>query len=104
MLKTVDVLIGVSAVMLITSMAVTVITGYVIHARNSRGRHLLDGLMDLLQHLDPTLPEKLAEEIVTRILTNPLISQDGGRLGTVIHRDELTILLLDLASGESQHG
>jgi hypothetical protein len=102
MLKTVDVLIGVSAVMLITSMAVTVITGFVVHLRNTRGRYLLKGLVDLLQHLEPTLPQQIAHEIVTKVLTNPLISQDGGRLGSVIHRDELTILLLDLASNQSQ--
>ena len=102
MLKTVDVLIGVSAVMLITSMAVTVLTGFVVHLRNTRGRHLLNGLVDLLQHLEPSLPQKVAEEIVTKVLTNPLISQDGGRLGSVIHRDELTLLLLQLASSESQ--
>src|SRR5215470_5957711 len=102
MLKTVDVLIGVSAVMLITSMAVTVITGFVVQLRNDRGRHLLKGLIDLLQHLDPTLPQQIAHEIITKVLTNPLISQSGGRLGSVIHRDELTLLLLDLASGEEK--
>jgi hypothetical protein len=102
MLKTVDVLIGVSAVMLITSMAVTVLTGFVVRLQNTRGRHLLNGLVALLQYLDPTLPHNIAEEIVTKVLTNPLISQGGNRLGSVIHRDELTVLLLHLASSESQ--
>lgn len=100
MLKTVDVLIGLSVVMLIVSMAVTVVTHFVNSVANSRGRHLLKGLTSLLQQIDPTLYQQTAKEIVTKVLTHSLICQKGGRLGTVIHREELTQLLLELASGE----
>ncbi|MGH9429910.1 MAG: hypothetical protein ACRD3T_00040 [Terriglobia bacterium] len=100
MLKTVDVLIGVSVVMLIVSMAVTVLTHFWTSVVNSRGRNLKRGLVGLLQQIDPTLPQTMAAEIVAGVLKHPLIAQAGGRLGTVIHREELTQLLLELASGD----
>src|SRR5713226_7190062 len=100
MLKTIDVLIGLSVVMLIVSMAVTVLTHFATSVLNSRGRNLLKGLAGLLQQIDPALPQAVATEIVTKVLKHPLIAQAGGRLGTVIHREELTHLLLELASGD----
>ena len=55
MLKTLDILLGVSVVMLIVSMAVTVLTQLVVGLAQSRGRNLKRGLADLLQQIDPTL-------------------------------------------------
>jgi hypothetical protein len=99
MLNAVDVLIGLSVVMLIGSFAVTLLTQAVTSLVNSRGRHLYRGVTDILQHLDPSLEQKIAEEISTAILKNPMVSGVSSRLGSVISREELTTLLLDLGSG-----
>jgi hypothetical protein len=97
--KTLDLLIGLSLVMLIVSMAVTVITQFAVALVNSRGRNLLKGLAGLLRQIDPAMSPEISKEIVTKVLTHPLICQNGGRLGTVVHREEFTQLLLELASG-----
>lgn len=98
MLKTLDVLIGTTTVILIFSMAVTVITQAISSYFGRRGKHLKSGLADLLQQLG--LPErKTAETIAQAVLTHPLIADGKGKLGTVIHREEFTKLLMDLAAG-----
>ncbi len=98
MLKSVDILIGLSVVMLVVSMAVTLLTHLVITLLNTRGGHLMRGLRDLLQQLDPALSGKISKEIVKKVLKHPLISDAGNRLGTVIHREEFIKMLLDLAA------
>jgi hypothetical protein len=123
-LKSVDVLIGLTVVLLALSMAVTVITQSVTALFNSRGRHLRRGLTDLLQQLDPALTATLSKAIATEVLTHPLVSGSnspidpsgeterfatvtrwvrrvagGPRLGTVVHREEFTKLLMALAAG-----
>lgn len=108
MLKSIDILIGLSVVMLIVSMAVTLVTQALLSLRQSRGRHLLGGLVDLLQQLDPGVERRLAEEIAKMILRSPVLS--GGKLfgairyGEVIHREELTKMLLDLATRDPKAG
>jgi hypothetical protein len=98
MLKTLDVLIGVTTVLLLFSMAVTVITQAITSVSGRRGRHLKAGLAGLLQQLG--IPSgDCAKEIADNLLRHPLIAEGKGRLGTVIHREEFTKLLLDLASG-----
>ncbi len=98
MLKTLDVLIGTTTVILIFSMAVTVITQAISGYFGRRGKHLKSGLSDLLQQLG--IPErKTAETIAQAVLTHPLIADGKGKLGTVIHREEFTKLLMDLAAG-----
>lgn len=99
MLKSIDILIGLSVVMLVASMAVTVMTGFVTHLRNSRGRNLRQGLADLLRLIDPAL-EQHVDAIATTVLEHPLIRSAEGRMGDVIHREELTKILMELASGE----
>src|ERR1700680_2599870 len=99
MLKSVDILIGLSVVMLVVSMAVTVLTHLVTTLLNTRGGHLMRGLRDLLQHLDPALTGKISKEISKNILKDPLTSDVGKRLGTVIDRGEFIKMLLDLAAG-----
>jgi hypothetical protein len=96
-LKSIDLLIGLTVVMLVASMAVTVMTGFVNHVSNLRGRSLQRGIADLLRLIDPDLaqPEKIAEAV----LTHPLIRDAENRMGTVIHREELTKLLMELAAG-----
>src|SRR5262249_4611245 len=99
MLKTLDVAIGVSVVMLLVSLVVTVLTQFVTNVMNTRGRHLLRGLRGLLQQIDPALEGKTARAIAAGVLTHPLIAESMGRYGTVIHREEFTKLLLDFAAG-----
>jgi len=99
MLKTIDVLIGATTVLLLFSMAVTVITQAVSGMLGRRGKHLMSGLADLIQQLG--IPERNVSETIARaLLTHPLIADGKGKLGTVIHREEFTKLLMDLASGK----
>ena len=106
MLKTVDVLIGLTVIILALSMAVTVITQTITTIINTRGRHLRRGLVDLLQQLDPALTAELSKSVATTILRHPLVSGStasvtgilgGPRLGSVVHREEFTKLLMALA-------
>ena len=106
MLKTVDVLIGLTVIILALSMAVTVITQTITTIINTRGRHLRRGLVDLLQQLDPALSAELSKSVATTILRHPLVSGStasvtgmfgGPRLGNVVHREEFTKLLMALA-------
>ena len=99
MLKTLDVLIGATTVLLLFSMAVTVITQAVSSFLGRRGKHLMSGLADLIQQLG--IPEREVSETIARtVLMHPLIADGKGNLGTVIHREEFTKLLMDLASGK----
>jgi hypothetical protein len=100
-LKTLDILIGVATVMLLFSMVVTIVTQSIISAFQTRGRNLRDGLAGLLKQLDPGLEEKLAAKISTALLRHPLIGGEFGALGTVIHRDEFTTLLMEVGAGQS---
>lgn len=99
MLKTLDILIGATTVVLVFSMAVTVITQAITAYFGRKGKHLRSGLAELLGQLgieDPFYANKIA----TAVLTHPMVSAANGKLGTVVHREEFTKLLLDLASGE----
>jgi len=98
MLKTLDVLIGAVTVLLLFSMAVTVITQVVTSLGGRRGRHLRSGLAGLLQQLGIPASD-VATRIADTMLRHPLIADGKGKLGTVVHREEFTKLLLDLASG-----
>ena len=100
MLKTLDILIGLAVVMLFLSMIVTVITQFLINLRNMRGRHLLTGIADLLEQISPGITRSIAEEISTAVLSHPLIRNASGGLGNVVHREELTKLLLELAAND----
>ena len=102
MLKSVDVLIGMSLVMLIVSMVVTVLTQFLTSLFNTHGTCLKRGIRDLITHLDPALTQDIADEIATVILTHPLIGGPGkNTLGAIVHRDELTALMIELASNGS---
>jgi hypothetical protein len=100
-LKSLDVLIGLTVIMLALSMAVTMVTQFVTTVLNSRGRHLRRGLADLLGQLDPALQKQIADDIATAVLTHPLVSNTFGGLGSVVHRDEFTKLLLHLTDEKS---
>jgi hypothetical protein len=97
MFKTLDILIGATTVILVFSMAVTVITQAITSFFGRRGKHLLAGLSDLLQQLGID-DRACAEEISGAVLSHPLIAGAQQRLGSVIQREEFTKLLLDLAT------
>src|SRR5437667_12180336 len=102
MLKTLDVVIGATTVLLLFSMAVTVVTQALTSLTGRRGRHLRAGLTDLLQQLG--IPaEEVAKQISDSPLRHPLIADGKRKLCTVSHRDAFTKLLLDLASGTGTH-
>ena len=100
MLKTLDILIGVATVMLLFSMAVTIVTQFVANLMQSRGKNLLQGLAGLLKQIDPNLPAEAASKIAETVLKHPLVAEANGKLGEVIHREEFTTLLMGLAAGE----
>jgi hypothetical protein len=100
MLKSVDILIGLGLVMLMVSLVVTVLTQAVTNLLQTRGRNLRDGIASLLLQIHRDLPTQISNEIAEAILTHPLIKSAGSRYGTVIHREELTALLLELAADE----
>lgn len=108
MLKSLDVLLGLSVVMLIVSMAVTLVSQGILNLLASRGRNLRTGLADLLELLDARLSRAEAEAIAALTLMQRTI---GGRcrcrlpewlqffqFGEVIHREEFIKSLLDLAA------
>jgi hypothetical protein len=107
MLQAIDILLGLSVVMLVASMAVTVLTQFITSLSNSRGKHLARGLGDLLQQIDPQLERTIADQTAKAILTHPLIGHLkglpllGNKLGDTIHREEFTKLLMDLAAGNN---
>lgn len=104
MLKTLDILLGLSVVMLMVSLIVTVITEAVTSLLQMRGKHLLEGVIGLLKQVDREFPQHVVDAVGTAILTHPLIRSKGCRFGTVIHREELTKLVLELAAEEGpQH-
>jgi hypothetical protein len=100
-LKSLDVLIGLATIMLALSMAVTMMTQFTTTVLNSRGRHLARGLTDLLGQLDPALRGRIAADLAHAVLTHPLVSNTRGGAGSVIHREEFTKLLLQLAGPDS---
>ncbi len=99
MLKSIDILISLSVIMLVASMAVTVLTEFITHLRNTRGRNLQQGIADLLRLINPGFTKDVVDKIAAAVLTHPLIRDKKDRMGTVVHREELTKLLMELAAG-----
>ncbi|MCU1259531.1 MAG: hypothetical protein JWO80_2416 [Bryobacterales bacterium] len=99
MLKSIDILISLAVVMLAASMGVTMLTQIWSTLLNTRGVHLREGLAALLRQIDPRFSMEVARAVIEHLLKHPLIA-DGGRLGSLVHREEFTRLLLELASGE----
>jgi hypothetical protein len=102
MLKAIDILLGVAVVMLVFSAMVTIITQFAISYWNLKGKHLKIGVADLLEQLSPGINRLCAEHIAEKLLLHPLVREGEKKLGSVIHRDELTTLLLDFAGGDSK--
>ena len=100
MLRTLDILIGVTVVMLLVSLIVTVLTHVVTQILQTRGKYLLAGITELLGQIHPQLQGQIGKEIANAVLTHPLIRSVDSKLGSAIHREELTNLLLDFAAGQ----
>lgn len=103
MLKSIDILLGLSVVMLMVSLVVTVLTQALTDLMQTRGKNLLDGIAGLLRQIHRDLPPEVSKQIAEAILTHPLIRSSGSRYGAVIHREELTALLLELAADDGPH-
>ena len=103
MLEMLDVLIGFVLVMLIMSMAVTMLTQLIGSAIfNLRGRALRIGAARLLALLDRGLNPAEALAIANHILRNPLVGEPPvlyrrHSLAGTVHREELVKLILDFA-------
>ena len=104
MLKSLDSLIGFAAVMLLVSVGVTLLTQLVTGALNWRSRNLLRGVMTILNQIDPKATPFAIEQIAGAVLRHPLVARAEGKLGTVIQREELTHILLELAAGNEPGG
>jgi hypothetical protein len=100
MLKSIDILLGLSVVMLLVSLVVTVFTQAVTNLMQTRGRNLRDGISGLLRQIHREIPLEVSRKIAEAILTHPQIKSAGSRYGTVIHREELTALILELAADD----
>lgn len=104
MLNTLDILIGFTVVMLIVSMAVTMLTQFIgTSLLDLRGRSLKAGVARLLALMDNGLTQRESKRIADHVLRNPLVGKarmawnDSYGLASVIHREELVNLLLDFA-------
>jgi hypothetical protein len=103
MLDMLDVVIGFVLVMLVMSMAVTMITHLIGSALlNMQGKALKIGISHLLSLLDRGIRPADAEKIADHLLRNPLVGKpklvgEGNKLASVVHREELVKLVLDFA-------
>jgi hypothetical protein len=103
-LKSLDILIAFSSAMLLVSVAVTLLTQAVTGALGWRSRNLLRGLITILNQLDPKATPFCTRQIAEAVLRHPLIAPAEGKPGTVIQREELTSILLELAAGREPGG
>jgi hypothetical protein len=101
MLKSIDVLIGVSTIMLLTSMIVMAVTHFVMVLFQARGRNLKTGLVELLRQIDGRndIDVNTGKKIVDAVLRSPQIKGIHDRLGSVVQREEFIHVLLELAAG-----
>src|SRR6185369_8385359 len=99
MLKSLDILIGFSVIMLAASMSITVIIQWIVHLLGLRGRELRQGLAALLRQLEPELlTDEHAAHIATRILTHPMLARGGEKLAATVQREQLIQIVLEIAS------
>jgi len=103
-LKSLDSLIGFTAVILLVSVGVTLLTQVVTGALNWRSRNLLRGVMTILNQIDPKATPFAVEQIAGAVLRHPLVARAQDKMGTVIQREELTRILLELAAGNEPGG
>jgi len=97
------VLIGFAAILLLVSLAVTALVQTVTTMLTWRSRNLVHGVVAILNQLDPQMPPYCARQIATAVL-RPLIARAEGGRATVLQREELTCILLELAAGREPGG
>ncbi len=97
MLKSVDILIGFSVIMLVVSMSVTLIIQWIVHITGMRGKKLLAGITDLIHQIDPKLLTiDHAQDIANQVLTHRMLAHGADGMAEVVHREELVKILLEL--------
>lgn len=105
MLKSVDILIGFTVIMLVISIAVTMVNQMIISTLNLRGSQLRDGVCRLLRYIDHGIDPKYARILANLVLKDPIVATrrviGGFRLATVVQREELTVLLMRIAAGDA---
>ncbi|MFN3324240.1 MAG: hypothetical protein ACK5AZ_12140 [Bryobacteraceae bacterium] len=101
MFKSLDIFVGLALIMLVMSMAVTLLTQALTGVLRSRARQLRQGLIDMLLQVDAAAFRPHAGEIATAVLSHPLVCGFRGSMGSVVHREELIRLLLELSTGNS---
>jgi hypothetical protein len=128
-LKYIDVLIGLSLVMVLASSVVLAITQLLLNSTFARARHLQRGLTRLITHIEPTFLREHSEYLSRLLLRHPLVGQQTmftpfrkvsgfvrstiaswrgqkawvlppASAGSVVQRDELAYLLVEFAAGE----
>ncbi len=124
-LKYLDVFIGLAFVMLLGCTVVATITQLLTSGFYLRAQYLREGLMDLLQELDPSLTSEQCEHLANLIQRNPAVARvstgpglftaalrnwvakfrgkaalPSGAPAVVIQRHEFLRLLLEWAAGE----
>jgi hypothetical protein len=70
--------------MLVLSMGVTLIAQAILDWFQSRGRHLLQGLTDLLVQVHPNIGPEYAKQIAEAILKHLVIRTSQRRLGQLV--------------------
>jgi hypothetical protein len=103
-LKSLDLLIGFSAIMLLLSVAVTILTQAVTGALGWRSAHLARSLATIVNQLDPKMTPYFVEQIASAVLRHPLVARAEGKPGAVIQREELLRILLELAATREPRG
>ena len=99
MLKSIDILIGFSVIMLAVSMSVTLIIQWILNFTGMRGKKLLVGVIHLLRQIDPAVltPERAAE-LADTILRHPMLAAAPGRMAEVVQREDLVKTILTVAA------
>jgi hypothetical protein len=127
LLKYVDVLIGLSLVMLLASTVIAAVTQIFTTGTFARARFLRRGVAKLIRQLDPELAKPvdagaaIADHLADAVLRHPMIGHEGSKVantaaqmlmgainrntqdvipGTVIEREELVRVLLEIAANE----
>ena len=84
--------------MLVVSTAVTALTQFFLHVRETKGKKLKVGIADLLELIGSNIDRQCAERIADTVLRHPLVSPGDNKLSDTIHREELVKMLLELST------
>jgi hypothetical protein len=99
MLKSIDILIGFSVIMLAVSMSVTLIIQWILNLSGTRGKKLLVGVIHLLRQIDPNvLTPECAAELAETILKHPMLAAAPGKMAEVVQREDLIKTILAVAA------